>query len=169
MALFDIKGPSKTFLINPSQRELLADPYDHENRFLFVHEGLKLLLPLYKRFLSRADHTFQGRNRTAIVLNDRIVVKLPMCYLGFEDNEWEGSVSNTPESFDDQNYEQFPLTRLTYQNKVPVLFMQKVHPLNQQEIVDHFGSEPDWVKSIDSGQVGITRFGRLVAYDYGCY
>jgi len=36
-----------------------------------------------------------------------------------------------------------------------------------EAIVARFGVEPDWVMSVDGGQVGVNRYGRLVAYDYG--
>lgn len=62
----------------------------------------------------------------AIVLK-RGVLKLPMNFDGFTDNDWEGSVSNSSESLHNPHYIQYPHTRLRYVEDVPLLFMEYVH------------------------------------------
>lgn len=124
------------------------------------------LWALYERFLPRCRDYLIGRNRIAFMFNT-YVVKLPWSDDGFGDNDWEGSVSNDPTSPDNEWNIQYARTRLHYEGEIPVLFMERVQPLTTKGIVDRFGAEPEWVMSVDCGQVGINRQGRLVAYDYG--
>lgn len=159
-------------IINPTDAEWLANPYSNQDLpgapvLLTIEEPCKTLLALHLRYAKRAIAAFSGRNRNTFVLNDRLVVKLPRGADGCMDNDWEGSVSNSPESIDQDDYVQYPHTKLVFVEDIPVVFMQKIQPLTSRAIKEKFGYEPDWVFSVDCGQVGTTRFGRLVAYDYG--
>jgi hypothetical protein len=126
-----------------------------------------ILKALHERFAKRAiEYTF-GRNRGVFVMPRNYVVKIPKNADGFTDNDWEGSVSNFDES--DPNFDpddvQFARTRLFYypieNDFIPILFMEYV-----KQDTD-WDSHPDWVGSVDCGQVGYTKKGRLVAFDYG--
>lgn len=127
--------------------------------------------PVYLRLLAKLQgHPFfAGRNRMAIVLK-RGVLKVPMNFDGFTDNDWEGSVSNSTESLNNPHYIQYPHTRLRYVEGVPLLFMEYVHHASNAEVEAHLGigaGESNWTHCVDGGQVGFTKAGRLVAYDYG--
>lgn len=152
-------------ILNPTDAQMLADPY---GQFLWIDEDVDgALLRLHQRYMKRAVAAFGGRNRNVFSMPGGYVVKLPRNLDGIIDNDWEGSVSNTPESLNDPDYEQYPKTRMVYQGDVPVVFMEFILALTSEEIVARFGSEPDWVWSIDGGQVGVNKNGRLVAFDYG--
>lgn len=123
----------------------------------------------YHRFLWKGpDQTVVARNRIAFLF-EKHVVKIPRCQDGLFDNDWEGSVRNNEESLGHPYYVQYPRTRLFYWKDVPILFMERVEPVNWKEKLKSIGDFefPDWVNSVDCGQVGYTRDGRLVAYDYG--
>lgn len=127
---------------------------------------LKPLMALYKRYTKKAKAIHYGRNRIVFDMG-YYVVKLPSDHAGFGDNDWEGSVSNGPEQLANPlDYIQYARTRLMYVQDIPVCLMEKVstehevHPFSDK-------SMPDWVSSVDCGQVGYTRRGRLVAYDWG--
>ena len=109
-----------------------------------------------------------GRNRNVFKLSSRVVVKIPTCLDGFADNDWEGSLSNDGEYEFDNGYVQYARTRLCYYKDVPIVFMEYISYAGEEEITTRMGYEPEWVMSVDSGQVGFNRLGHLVAFDYGC-
>ncbi len=126
------------------------------------------LSELEERFRRRATEVMVGRNRIVFVMHG-YVVKLPFNGQGFADNDWEGSVSNTPETVGDMDYIQYPHTRLIYFKDIPVLFMEYVKHLGWSGTESLLGYEPAWIGSVDCGQIGINKHGRIVAYDYGRY
>lgn len=130
----------------------------------FDQEGLGLIVQLHARYASRAKRVFSGRNRNCFDMGS-YVVKIPKNLDGFCDNDWEGSVSN---GNDDPNVVRYARTRMHYVDEIPVVFMEWVEHATGKKITEQIGYEPDWVMSVDCGQVGFTKDGRLVAYDYGC-
>ena len=110
-----------------------------------------------------------GRNRVTVYLKNT-VIKLPRGLDGVADNEWEGSISNSEDSYNNPDHIQYPRTRLYYIGVFPILFMERVKHASSKEISNYLGTPTgsgDWTWSVDCGQVGFTRKGRLVAYDYG--
>ncbi|WP_461515582.1 hypothetical protein [Ralstonia sp. 121560039-2] len=155
----------QSIIINPTDEQALADPY---GTFVYVDEDVDgVLMGLHERFARRAIAAWAGRTRNVFQLRDGYVVKLPKNFLGIKDNDWEGSVLNAPGSVGSEWHVQYPRTRMATFDEVPVVFMEFVKPLSSQEVVSRFGHEPEWVMSVDGGQVGVNRAGRLVAYDYG--
>jgi uncharacterized Fe-S cluster-containing radical SAM superfamily protein len=131
----------------------------------FNSEIVETLRSLCERYMLRSNNqVFSGRNRNVFILNNNIVVKIPICLDGFIDNDWEGSVSNAD---DDPEKIRLARTRLVYYKGVPILFMEYVEYAGKREIVKRLGYEPDWVMSVDSGQVGFNAKNQLVAFDYG--
>jgi hypothetical protein len=123
----------------------------------------ELLLRLHQRFAKRCvDYTF-GRNRGVFVMPGNYVVKIPKNGDGCTDNDWEGSISNGEDSSEEDV--QYARTRLFYykedNNLIPIVFMEYV------EYHCDYKNQPDWVASVDCGQVGYNKKGRLVAFDYG--
>lgn len=130
-----------------------------------------LEIPVIQRILAKVQGKpfFVGRNRVAIMLK-RHVLKIPMNFNGFTDNDWEGSVSNGEISFNNPDYIQYPHTRLYFIDDVPLVFMEKVRHASNQEVEKYLGieeGESNWTWSVDGGQAGFNHRGRLVAYDYG--
>lgn len=134
------------------------------------HSSLtKVLVKLHKRYAKRALACYGGRNRNVFKMPGGYVVKLPSGFDGIQDNDWEGSISNSPEGTGfDCGYIQYARTRMCYYKEVPIVFMEYVEYKNKNQIIELFGKEPDWCLSVDCGQVGVNKGGRLVAFDYGC-
>jgi hypothetical protein len=153
-----------TVFLNPDPETYNANPQDC---FWVDDEISEVLVPLHLRYARRAIAAYSGRNRNVFEMPGGYVIKLPRNCDGITDNDWEGSVSNYPENIGNHEFEQFARTRLFYYGEIPVLFMERVAPLTSAEVIARFGEEPDWVYSIDGGQVGVNRKGQLVAYDYG--
>lgn len=165
---------------------------------LWLTEGdRKFLLFLFDRIVSKYSHLISdvryGKNRSTFILPDS-VIKLPITYRGYEDNEhevWQYSVNpyvqyakckslyynvghykNEYHLLDKDTYEinkdQFSIIR-----PVPVVFMERVNHAEENEIEDILGYVPEWVYDIDQNgygyQVGFNKDGILVAYDYGKY
>lgn len=124
------------------------------------------LLALYERYFDRANSMTYGRNR-AVFFFDKFVVKLPMNWGGVGDNDWEGSISNGPDAESCSWQVLFARTRLAYVNQYPIVFMERVEHAKYNDLRQLYGKVPDWVGCVDCGQVGFTRSGKLVAYDYG--
>lgn len=102
------------------------------------------------------DWTFIGQGRTRAVFllpGGRYVVKIPVDEMGYHDNWSEARQAKR----DGWLYKhQVARCRLM---KNGWLVMEYVKPATGEEL-------PDWVGSVDCGQVGWTRDGRLVAYDF---
>lgn len=139
------------------------DPSFHIDSIDFDPEGLELITALHHRYSVRCHQVFMGRNRNVFDMG-RYVVKVPKNLDGFADNDWEGSVSNANEDPDEIRYAR---TRMAYFADIPVVFMEYAEHADTQDMVSRLGQEPAWVGCVDCGQVGFTRDGRLVAYDYG--
>jgi hypothetical protein len=125
----------------------------------------ELLDELTERFSKRTSRIYEGRNRRVFVFKG-YVVKVPMNEGGMTDNDWEGSVSNGPRPLREWSVV-YPKTRLVWHDDVPILFMERVIPVTSKRIRARLKKVPRWVGCVDCGQVGFTKDGRLVAYDYG--
>lgn len=93
-----------------------------------------------------------GRNRKAY-RHKGYVIKVPLNVFGMLDNEIEAKAFK-------RYGEEFPYARCKLIGVCLVM-----------EYVEHTWEKnlPDWVMSIDCGQVGYNRKGKLLAYDYGKY
>ena len=146
--------------INPEENEDAAD-------VLWIDELEEFLEPFHRRYADRALSAHPGRTRNVFVMPNGYVVKIPKNLDGFADNDWEGSVSNSEESLGSDDFVQYARTRLAYLDECPIVFMEEVVHASEKEIEKRLGFVPDWVGSVDCGQVGFNRAGLLVAYDYG--
>ena len=123
----------------------------------------------HTQFLQKAEavaakyklkHIGEGRHRrTYSTPSGRSVVKFATCRRGWSCNDLEAFlfakyVSEKPTIF--------ARCRMIVLGGVECLLMEHVNEING------FGTPglPPWVSSIDCGQVGYTRRGKLVAYDY---
>lgn len=95
-----------------------------------------------------------GRNR-AVFRRGRVVVKVPINAAGVDDNLYEVSL-----------FERYGQTK----GYVPYARCRRAGLLLVMEYVMHVGwhsNQPSWCPSVDCGQLGKNRKGRLVAYDFG--
>lgn len=100
----------------------------------------------------------QGRHRR-VFESKHCVVKLPISLEGNSANLHEAYTFKT-----NPNYI-YARCRLIRIGDLYVLFMEKVRTrFNPYDKNEKF---PDWVDSIDCGQVGFNSKGKLVAYDFG--
>ena len=126
---------------------------------------------LFRRYAKGSANFELGRTRV-VFLHRNYVVKFPVAEDGVGDNDWEGSVSNIPGHSTDDII-QYARTRMIYIEPYgfPIVFMERVTPVSYRELCVIYGLEgkepPPWIDSVDCQQVGYTRSGRLVAYDYG--
>lgn len=122
--------------------------------------GNSKLAALHRKYLMKFGMPETGSSR-AVYIGPTYVVKLPLSYFGFRANDWDGSL------IDDDD---MPLARTRYcvvDGGIPVVFMEKVQWLMTNDIIAKFGHVPNWVLSVDCGQVGLTKHQKLVAFDYG--
>ena len=122
-------------------------------------------LALAQRLMLKYGKCELGRNR--LVFHSKfVVVKIPTVHDGIGDNDWEGSVEGGIARSRDYDIENvgYPNTRWLELDGFISVMMERV---NVVEFTDD-DTVPDWVSSVDSGQVGTSVIsGRLVAYDYG--
>tara|TARA_Y100001963_G_scaffold160243_1_gene269554 strand:+ start:5272 stop:5667 length:396 start_codon:yes stop_codon:yes gene_type:complete len=94
-----------------------------------------------------------GRNRV-VWSTGKHVIKVPRCWDGVADNDWEASVS----------CDIYPRTRylLIPGTEIVICMMQKLNT----HAIRYVRELPSWVNSVDCGQVGMLK-GRILAFDYG--
>lgn len=98
-----------------------------------------------------------GRTRAVFERGDGYVVKVAISDEGFYANLMEVQASSSS----DNSY--IPMARTSFADEDEynsVVVAEQVVPIKLD-----FKKLPDWVQSVDGGQVGYTRDGRLVAYD----
>lgn len=130
----------------------------------FTEEYASLIDTICKRYLPRALDILTGRHRNVFIFKN-YVIKIPRNINGLADNDWEGSISNAEDG--DPEDVQFARTRMVYYKGIPIVFMERADWATRDEIAARLGYEPDWTGSVDCGQVGFNKQGKLVAFDYG--
>lgn len=136
----------------------------------YINEDVRgLLISICEWLYAKSeDVKFDGRNRVTFIRKS-YVIKVPATIDGFADNDWEGSVSNTKESLNNPEEIEYAKSRLVEYKGIPLVFMERVEEAYHHEITSRLGYYPDWVLSVDCQQVGFTKSGRLVAYDFGLH
>lgn len=104
-----------------------------------------------------------GTGRVAYI-SKSVVFKVPIDIDGFRLNDWEASLS----SFQAGTPYEIPLAKSRHLLgvEIPIVVMEKVQELTLKEIESLFGYIPNFVHSVDMGQVGLNKKGKLVAFDY---
>jgi hypothetical protein len=142
-------------------------PAVRENPNMTMQQELDDVLNIFvSRYGGKALSIEQGRNRRVYVMK-AYVVKVPVNQDGIADNHWEGSVSNSSQYPQSDWQVQFARTRLVFQNGIPIVYMERVEEATSGAIHNRLGRVPNWIGCVDCGQVGFTKRGALVAYDYG--
>lgn len=96
-------------------------------------------------------------------ISKTVVFKVPISEDGFRNNDWEASIISLGQ---DPDSVQIAYSRHLPNCEIPIVVMEKVSPLTEDEIKQKFGSVPHWVEYVDMGQVGLNSRGKLVAFDY---
>ncbi|PTH79100.1 hypothetical protein [Aeromonas veronii] len=123
------------------------------------------LLELHRRFCKKYGPPKLGTSRVSYI-SKSVVFKLPVSSDGFRHNDWEGSLMSIGEE-GDSHY--IPLARSRLHPgyiDIPIVVMEKVEEASLQCIRERLGHIPGFVSAVDMSQVGFTKKGKLVAFDY---
>ncbi len=97
-----------------------------------------------------------GRHRITFEISETHVAKVPLNDYGIYDNEKEAQL------FEQEGYDgeiPYASCSIKYVFNVPILIMEKVERIE-------FSDAPRWAWYVDCCQVGRTKEGKIVAYDY---
>lgn len=151
------------------RREMIQQVKDNKQRLEYIKGQMQEFagdeyydhtLNQIKLFTKRYGQPMVGRTRAVFDRGDGYVIKVPMNGEGYAANNTEvihASMDDpwipVAECWHEEDYSITP-------KGVPTLVMEKVEHcrLDYKEL-------PDWVMSVDGGQVGYNKKGELVAYD----
>lgn len=121
--------------------------------------GTGTLLDLHLAMMKKYGSPLCGTGR-AVYVSKFAVFKVPLNEGGFRANDVECNLVYVPG---------IPLARTRYVKPmlIEILAMQRVEEVNYEQIMEREGVVPSFVSAVYMGQVGYTRKGKLVAYDYG--
>lgn len=126
------------------------------------------ILAAIERYSPRAESVQSGRNRLTFFF-PTYVIKVPRNMSGNSDNEHESCMGKYALK-NRKNNRGVPMarTRLMSNEPIYIIAMERVEHLGWPGAEKHYnGMTPDWIDFVDCGQVGLTRSGEVVAYDYG--
>lgn len=106
------------------------------------------------RLIAKYGEPICGRNRAAF-MSKHCVIKFPLNDNGICDNDWEGSCSAP----------YLAKGRWIQIDGFTCVIQERLTEIPADEF--SYESLPDWVGSIDGGQVGYDKKNRLKAYDFG--
>lgn len=137
---------------------------DNIDEFLATLDGMfgkGSLLELHRWMCKKYGPPKLGTGRVAYI-GKTAVFKVPISQDGFRQNDWEGSIVSLGEDMP------IARSRLFYTplSDIPIVVMEKVEEVYLDEIIARMGHIPEFVSAVDMGQVGFTRKGQLVAFDY---
>ncbi len=107
-----------------------------------------------KKLINKYGQPQCGRNRAAFI-SKHCVIKFPLNDDGVADCDWEGSYSG----------EHLAKGRWIQIDGFVCVIQEKLRLIPNKEF--SYANLPDWVGSIDCGQVGYDKKDRLKAYDFG--
>lgn len=145
----------------------MQDNYADNNEFIKYIEdefGVGRVLDLHKSMTGKYGTPKFGTGR-ATYLSKYCVFKVPVSVDGFRLNDLEGSTISIGEP-NKIGYIPIARSRLILIKDVPIVAMEKVIEADINDIKDKIGKVPDFVSSVDMGQVGFNKKGNLVAFDY---
>ncbi len=133
----------------------IREPYiDSGKNFDFDKKIFKTLSLLRKKFQEKYGNPIGvGRQRETFRYKSW-VFKVPINRMGMDSNIKEHKYKEK------NNVHEFPITKLFFLKDIPILKMEYVEYLDSKD-------KPDWSGCIDCGQVGKTKKGKIVPYDYG--
>lgn len=127
-------------------------------------QGEDELISLHVKFCEKYGPPKLGTSR-ATYIGKNFVFKLPITMMGYRDNDNEGSIISIGKE-GDEFYVPIARSKLLPRVDIPIVIMEKVTEVTMDDIASVHGSVPSFFSIVDSGQVGYTRKGRLVAFDY---
>lgn len=127
--------------------------------------GEGTLYDLHCRMCKKYGPPKLGTSRVAY-LSKSVVFKVPVTDDGFRHNDWEGSLVSLGGVEGDPYFIPIARSRLHPRTDIIIVVMEKVEEVDLDEIKTRLGHLPDFVSAVDMGQVGFTRKGKLVAFDY---
>lgn len=156
--------------MNQSEYLLQAFYQDHiENIDVFLTYvesifGKNKVYDIHKFMFEKYGAPKLGTSRVTY-LSKFVVFKVPISEYGFRTNDLEASIISIGEP-DDPFY--IPLAKSKHfpNCDIPIVVMEKVKEASYDEIKNSLGYVPDFVSAVDMGQVGFTKKGKLVAFDY---
>ena len=92
------------------------------------------------------------------------VIKIPLCMNGLSDNFHERSVWSKHR---DHGYIKYASCRMVGNFLLLMEYARFVGPDSDETGYFTYSKSPEWGYSIDCGQIGYNKRGRIVAYDYG--
>lgn len=142
---------------------------EHELKFFGIsididEEYQNKILKICRELLEKTSNIEVARTRVVFIF-DEYVIKVPNSLDGFRANDWEGSVSTNCFDNTDTQYAKAELIEI---DDIPLVKMEYVKYASEKDILERLGFYPDWVSSIDCGQVGFNKDGLLVAFDFAC-
>jgi hypothetical protein len=156
--------------LTQKEQEFIADEIERCQSLLSKSWWAVHILEAIQRYAKRAHGVSAGRNRITFLF-PTYVIKVPRDGYGNADNEHEGCMGRYAITNRKRN-RGVPVarTRFIAVDHIYIIAMERVNLLGWTGVVDHYaGDYPSWVDGIDCGQVGLTRSGELVAYDYGIH
>ena len=151
------------YLIRAYTQDHFPDPSDFLN-YIEDEFGAGDLLGLHK-FMCRKYGTPKIGTSRATYLSKHCVFKLPSSIEGFRLNDCEGSLCSIGKPGTSW-FIPIALSRLIDVNDIPIVVIERVTEATLDDIATQLGYIPEFVSAVDMGQVGFTKKGELVAYDY---
>ena len=155
--------PTRDYLMRAYMQE---HPTSKEDWIADVEQlvGAGELLELHKYMCNKYGVPCLGTSRVTY-LSTRVVFKVPINDRGFRGNDWEASLMSIGKE-GDKYYIPLARSRFLPKCEIPVVVMERVEEASLNNIEGRLGYIPDFVSAVDMGQVGWTRKGKLVAFDY---
>ncbi len=125
-----------------------------EETLLSADKLIKDILPTIK-LKDKYGSSMDGKNRY-VCISRSIVLKVPKNVYGVIDNLHEARLFKT------ENDTHLARCKIKLINGLPVLIMQKLTLVSNET-----HTFPDWAQCVESKQVGLDKYGRWKAYDYG--
>lgn len=149
--------PITDYLLSAYYQKHIAD-VDTFLALIYPLMGEGHLYDIHKYMCSKYGPPKLGTSRVAYI-SKAVVFKVPTQPDGFRYNEFEISLCSVPEIPQAR-------THYLYRYGVPIVVMEKVEEATPDLIRTRLGRIPKFVSYVDMGQVGFTKKGKLVAYDY---
>lgn len=133
------------------------------------HEELLKHSHIYRKIYDKYGMPIaEGMTRICFDANDQYIIKYPKSFSGIEQNKFEARMSNKTSS---QGVPVASSFLETIENDIVLLWQEKVSPiiLTKNKAGEYEKNLlPQWIYSLQDGyQIGYTKQGKLVCYDFG--
>lgn len=156
----DMQRKRKEMIQEVKNRKQLMEYIEGQMQEFAGNEYYDFTLKQIKLYTQKYGKPWVGRTRAVFDRGDGYVIKVPMNGEGYASNgrevncyQMEDPYTPVAECWHQDDYSITP-------KGVPTLIMEKVEHCRAD-----YRDMPDWVMSVDGGQVGYNKKGELVAYD----